>query len=446
MVHYLAENGFKVIIASRTLAKAQELAKGHQNIEPRQLDIESPDGLDRLAEIVPEVDGVVSMLPYLFHAAAAKVAIANKKHFFTTSYISPAIRALEESAKDAGVMLLNECGVDPGFDHMSALRVIHDVQAKGGKIVSFTSTTGGLPAPDPKFPPNPFGYKFSWAPRGVLLAGLNASRFLEEGVEISTKAGELFNHYRVETVPELNGGTVVEVLPNRDSIPYIQSYSIEGVNTMFRGTYRNRGWCPTLRVIISLGLCSLEERTFDADYTFAQLVREKLGESESDLRTALLAFVTSLGKASVENDFPDSDAANPDVVVSRIEWLGLLSDEKIPQGTKTTLDAVCHLMQTRMKYETGERDMILMRHTFVAEYEGGKRENISATLIDFGIEQGDSSMSRTVGLPLAVAIKLLYSGKIAFRSGVWAPVYPEIYNGILPELETLGIKIIESRN
>jgi len=92
------------------------------------------------------------------------------------------------------------------------------------------------------------------------LAGLNAARFLEEGVEISTKAGELFNHYRIETVPELNGGTVVEVLPNRDSLPYIQSYGIEGVNTMFRGTYRNRGWCPTLRVIISLGLCSLEVR------------------------------------------------------------------------------------------------------------------------------------------------------------------------------------------
>lgn len=444
LVKYLAEHGFKVILASRTLSKAEKLAKGRPNVEAVQLDIEAADGLQKLEELVPKADGVISMLPYLFHAAAAKVAIAHKKHFFTTSYVSPAIRALEESAKEAGVMLLNECGVDPGFDHMTALRVIHNIKSKGGKLVSFTSITGGLPAPENN--DNPFGYKFSWAPRGVLLAGLNASHFLENGKEVSTPAGELFNHYRTEFVPELNGGTEVEVIPNRDSYPYIDAYDIQGVTSMFRGTYRNKGWCPTIRNIIALGLLSTEERSFEG-YTFARLLREKIGnkaQESDDIRTALLKAIEP------KDDIPSEE------VVSKLEWLGVLSDEAIPSNIKTSLDVICFLMQRRLVYGPKEKDMILMRHTFKASYpqQGDSEayeEEIISTMIDLGIEnaQGgiDSSMSRTVALPLAIAIDLLYHGQTAFRPGVWTPIYPELYNPILDALESKeNIKMIEKVN
>ncbi len=198
-------------------------------------------------------------MPYAYHPTVARLCIKHRTHMVTTSYVKEAMAQLDGAARAAGVILLNEIGVDPGIDHMTAMRIVHGVQAKGGRVTKFVSWCGGLPAPEANT--NPFGYKFSWSPRGVLLAGKNSAHYLWDGEDVVIPGGELFDHYW--TVPVEVEGKVMDFdgYPNRDSLPYMQTYGIENPQTFFRGTLRYPGWCQTLRKIAELGL--LEETPLD---------------------------------------------------------------------------------------------------------------------------------------------------------------------------------------
>ncbi|MHA3964712.1 MAG: saccharopine dehydrogenase C-terminal domain-containing protein [Candidatus Thorarchaeota archaeon SMTZ1-45] len=417
-IQYLSDNGFHVIVASRTISKAERLIEGCKNAQAVAFNIAKDDEL--LEELTKKVDLVCSLLPYTFHVKAARVAIKHKTHFCTTSYISDEMKALEEDAKKAGILVLNECGVDPGIDHMSAMKIIDDVHTNDGKIVSFTSFTGGLPAPDANN--NPYGYKLSWSPRGVLLAGRNDAHFLRDGKEVKIPGSELFDNCELMEVP---GMGTFEGYPNRDSLSYIDIYSIPETKTMLRGTFRNVGWCGTLDKIADLGLLDIKERSLEG-MTYAALMRELTSTSDSDVKIAV---------AKACNIDPD------DQIINRLEWLGLFDEKQIPSATNTILDAVCNLFEEKLQYAPGERDMIVMHHEFIAEYPD-KKEKITSTLIDYGIPNGDSSMSRTVALPVAIASKMILDGKITL-TGVHRPIIPEIYAPILDELETLNIKMDE---
>jgi len=417
-IQYLSDNGFHVTVASRTINKAEHLIEGCNNTEAIAFDIAKDNEL--LEELTEKADLVCSLLPYTFHVKAAKVAIKHKTHFCTTSYISEEMKALEDDAKKAGVLLLNECGVDPGIDHMSAMKIIDEVHNNNGKIESFTSFTGGLPAPDANN--NPFGYKLSWSPRGVLLAGRNDAQFLRDGKEVRIPGPELFENYELMEVPDM--GTF-EGYPNRDSLSYIDIYNIHETKTMLRGTFRNVGWCGTLDKIADLGLLDIEERFLEG-MTYAHLMRELTSTSDSNVKSAVANF------CKIESTDP---------IISRLEWLGLFGDTQIPTGTNTTLDALCNLFEDKMQYAPGERDMLIMHHEFIVEYPD-KKQKITSTLIDYGIANGDSSMSRTVAFPVAIASKMILDGKITL-TGVHRPVIPEIYEPILKELKTLGIKMDE---
>ncbi|TFF87028.1 saccharopine dehydrogenase [Candidatus Thorarchaeota archaeon] len=419
-VQYLSDNDYHVTVASRTKSKAERLIHGCANAKAVRFDITKDD--DLLEKLVSDADLICSLLPYTFHVKAAKVAIHYGKHFCTTSYISDEMRNLDTPAKEAGVLLLNECGVDPGIDHMSAMKIIDDAHRNDGKIISFTSFTGGLPAPDAN--DNPFGYKLSWSPRGVLLAGRNDAHFLRDGREVTIPGKELFDNYEIMEVPGLGK---FEGYPNRDSMSYIQIYDIPETQTMLRGTYRNQGWCGTLKKIADLGLLSLEEESFEG-LTYSQMLRNTIGANEGNTR-ALVARQIGV------------DLDNP--ILDRLEWLGLFSDINIPEGLNTKLDALCHLFEEKMQYAPGERDMIVMRHEFIIQYPD-KKEKVTSTLIDYGIPDGDSSMSRTVALPVAIASRMILEGKIEI-TGVHRPILPEIYEPILDELERLGIEFEERR-
>jgi len=419
-IQYMLDHDYQVTVASRTVSKAMNLIGDHPNGEARAFDInrQSKD----LKELVKPVDLVVSLLPYTFHVQVARECLRYKVNMVTTSYVSDEMRTLDAQAKRVGIIILNECGVDPGQDHMSAMKIIHQAQAEGGKILEFTSFTGGLPAPEANT--NPFGYKLSWSPRGVLLAGHNSALYQKDGQHIQISSEELFNSCHVECVPELGD---FEGYPNRDSLQYIDIYGLQGIQTMLRGTLRYPGWCKTMYNIGQLGLLELEEETL-YDMTYARFLRKYLGlPASSDLKAEI---AERLG-------LPEDDA-----VIERYEWLGLFSNQDIPLDRGAPIDVLVSLFQEKLQYAPRERDMIVMQHQFTIEHTDHSREHIRSTLIDYGIPNGDSSMSRTVALPAAIASHLILTGNVELK-GVQIPILPELYEPILSELETLNIQFRE---
>ena len=406
-------------VASRTVSKARKLIDGHPNGEAVELDVADNDALESL---ISKCDLAISLLPCAHHLRVAELCITHGKHLVTTSYIQPAMRKLDRPARDAGVLLLNEAGLDPGIDHMSAMRVIHRVQGTGGKIVSFASYCGGLPAPEANM--NPFGYKFSWSPRGVLLAGRNPARFLRGGAVVEIPGDKLFdNHWSVQ----INGLGEFEGYPNRDSLPYLETYGIQDATGIFRGTLRYPGWCATLKKIVDLGFLDDTEMPASNELTWAQFTARLIGASgERPIREEAANFL-GMGANSPELD--------------RIAWLGLFDNEPVPEGTRSPLDALEAQMLGKMQYAPDERDMIILKHQFTVEYPD-RSEEITSTLIEYGIPGGDSAMARTVGLPAAIATRLILEEQIQL-AGVHVPVLPEIYEPILDELGNWGINFEE---
>lgn len=422
LVRYLLDvDTFFVTVASRTVEKAQALIGHATNGRALALNVKDEAALEAL---IADHDLSISLLPYVHHPKVAALCVKHRRHMVTTSYVKPEMQTLDADAKAANVILLNEIGVDPGIDHMSAMEVIHRIEEQGGRLTSFTSSTGGLPSPEANT--NPFGYKFSWAPRGVVLAGKNPARFLKDGQVIDVPGPELFSHHWQCTIV---GFGELEVYPNRDSMPYVETYGIPGVTSMFRGTLRYPGWCETMKAIVDMGWLDEAERDDIAGLTYRQLLARMIGSDGRALRSDL---ATSL--------HVDPDAE----VIQRLEWLGLLSEEPIPAADTTHLDVLASRMLARMTYAPGERDMLVMQHEFVVEY-ADRREKITSTMVDYGIPNGDSSMSRLVGLPAAIATRMILQGEIRL-AGVHVPMIPAIYRPVLAELADLGISFQESVN
>lgn len=420
LVRYLLDKGYDVTCASRTASKAEKLIDGHPHGHAYGLDLTDER---KVGEFVDNCDLAVSLVPYAFHPVVARLCIARRKHMVTTSYVSAAMQELDASARQAGVTILNEIGVDPGIDHMSAMRIIDDVRKRRGEIVAFKSYCGGLPAPEAN--DNPFGYKFSWAPRGVLLASRNGAQYIMDGRKVEIPPERLF---RAMHVLQVEGFGDFEAYPNRDSIGYIDVYGLQGIGTIFRGTLRNMGWCDTMFNYRKIGLLELEEVDVQG-MTYADFMRRLLGAAPGeDLRVA----------AARRMGVP-ADSLPP----WNLHWLGMFSDRRFKVEKISPLDALGDLMLEKLAYKPGERDLIVLYHDFRAVFPGGKQERIVSKLIDFGIPNGDSSMSRTVSLPAAIGVHLILEGKIGLR-GVLRPVTPEIYNPVLDELATLGIQCRES--
>lgn len=417
----LERDNVRVRIGDLEPDKAAALAGAHPRASAFGLDLRDERSLE---SEIGAADLVASLVPYAFHPMVARACLRRGKHMVTTSYVSEAMRALDGEARRAGLALINEVGLDPGLDHMEAMRLIHAAQADGGAVLGFTSFCGGLPAPEAN--DNPFGYKFSWSPRGVLLAGTNDARFLKDGREIRIPGGELFDHFEIQEIPGLGR---FEAYPNRDSLPYRDLYGIPGARTMFRGTYRYPGWCRTLKALASLGYLDREERPL-AGLSARDLTRALAGEAPG--AEARSAAASRLGIP------PESEE------LERMAWLGLFEERPLGLDKGSPLDVLERLMLARLQYRPGERDMIVLQHVLDVRTGRGDRERIVSTLIDYGRPGGDSSMSRTVGLPAAAAAGLLLDGRLASR-GVLVPVQPEIYGPILADLARRGIAFREER-
>lgn len=426
IVSYLLEKGYHVTVASRTFARAKKLVGDHFQGLAVAYDIETDPDRTELNKLVAQADLVVSFLPYIHHVSVAKASLAAGKPMVTTSYVSPAMRELDAAAKEAGLIILNEVGLDPGIDHMSAMQVIHRVQQAGGHIDGFMSYCGGLPAPEANN--NPFGYKFSWSPRGVLLAARNAAHYLRAGQEVNVAGRDLFKHYWPLDVAGLGE---FEAYPNRDSVPYKEIYGIEDVGTMYRGTLRNPGWCSTLDKMVQFGWLNEDKRPA-AGKSYAQYVRDMLPPEAANSGNIAADMAAYLGV--------DRDSA----VIQNMAWLGLF-DERPIEGVAAAispLDLLTTVMLARMQYAKGERDLIILVHHFDASYPDGRTEHLTSTLIAFGETDGHSAMARTVSLPAAIAVDLILRGEIT-ATGVQIPVTPDLYEPILAGLKELGIECVE---
>jgi len=419
--YLLGQKDLSVTVASRTVSKAEKLVKGHANGKAAAVDVENDQAL---AALIKEHDIVISLLPWIHHVKVANMCLEHGKDMVTTSYVSEGMKKLAPAVLEKGLIFLNEIGVDPGIDHMSAMKIIHAVQAEGGRVLHFHSYCGGLPAPEDN--DNPFGYKFSWSPRGVVLASRNSARFLENGKIVEIEGKNLFVNPKVE---EIEGLGKFEVYPNRDSVPYKEMYGLQDALTVIRGTYRNLGWCATLKKIVDLGLVDETPQPGLKGITYKKMVADLVGcPADSHVKEAT---AKKLG-------IPASSE-----IIKRLEWLGLFSDETVPD-VGNRLDVLSERMQQKLFFREGEKDMLILRHRFIVENKDKTQDLITSTLIDFGIPFGDSSMARTVSLPMAIGTRLIAEGRITLK-GVQTPVHPEIYKPVLAELETLNIKMVEKR-
>lgn len=421
VTYLLKQNDIFVTVASRTVSKAENLVKGFSNGKAIQLNVQDEENL---AGLIKNNDIIVSLLPWVNHQKVANLCITHEKHMATTSYVSEGMKELHDEAVKRNLLFLNEIGVDPGIDHMSAMKIIDDVYSEGGKILHFYSYCGGLPAPEDN--DNPFGYKFSWSPKGVVLASRNSAKFLENGELVEIEGKDLFLNYRPE---EIEGLGKFEVYPNRDSIPYKELYKLKDALTVMRGTYRNIGWCDTLKKIVDLGL--IDENPVEGlkGITFRKMMADLI--KEKDGADVVNKVAETLGLE------PDSD------ILKRLEWLGLFSEEQVPEFNNR-LDILSYLLEKKLVFKDGEKDMIILQHKFTVENADKSKDLITSTLIDYGEALKESSMARTVSLPLAIGVRFMAEGKFNL-TGVHIPITKQIYEPVLKELETLNIKMDERK-
>ncbi|EJT98283.1 hypothetical protein DACRYDRAFT_24735 [Dacryopinax primogenitus] len=418
----------ELTIGCRTLATAQALCANLSRATPVSVDATSPASLDPL---VASHDLVVSLIPYIHHADVIRSACRGKTNVVTTSYVSDAMRALEPEIKKAGIVVMNEIGLDPGIDHLYAIKTIDEVHAKGGKVTGFLSYCGGLPAPE--CCDNPLGYKFSWSSRGVLLALLNSAKYYFEGKLVQIPGRDLMSYAKPYFITP---AFAYVAYPNRDSSVFREFYHIPEAQSVIRGTLRYQGFPQFIKALVECGFLDQSEKDYlgrsAAPLPWNEVTMRALGakgSSEEDL----------IKQINVACEFESETERQR--IISGFRWIGLFSDEKVtPRGT--LLDTLCAALEKKMPYEKGERDLVILQHKFFVEWADGKTDIITSTLEDYGDPHGWSSMATLVGIPCGIAVQLVLDGVLA-TPGILAPYSKEICDPIREKLEQEGIRLIE---
>jgi len=374
---------------------------------------------DELAKMVKDVDLVVSMIPPSMHVIVAKACLKYGKNMVTTSYTSPEMKALDEEAKEAGIIILNEIGEDPGIDHMGAMQMINQANEEGGKIISLKSYGSGIPSFEHNN--NPYGYKFSWSPAGLIKAAQTPAVYIRNGQKIEVSGEDLLEH---SWLVEVEGLGTFETYPNRDSTNYLSDYGLEEVQDFYRGLLRHPGYCNSVQSMKDLNLLSEDESHDLEGVTYKQFTVSLIGADVND--DIKQAVANKLGLKT------SSD------IIKQLEWLGLFDDSVIPNRKGTNADVLLGLMQKKMVYAEHEKDMIILHNEAIVEFEN-RVEKRTATMKVEGRPFGHSAMSRAVSLPAAIASRLILEGTIRSK-GVLKPISEEIYKPVLAELIDNGYK------
>ncbi len=414
------ENNWKIRVGDVSLDIATKKIENHENGEAIKFDVF--DEQQRNEEI-ENTDIVISMLPARFHHLVAEKCVQSGKHMVTASYVSKEVQALHDEAVSKNLLLLNEIGVDPGIDHMSAMKVIDEIKAKGGELLAFKSSTGGLVAPE--FDNNPWNYKFTWNPRNVVVAGQSVAQYIDHGKYKYVPYNQLFK--RTERMSILDVGEF-EMYPNRDSLSYRKTYGLEDIPTLLRGTLRRPGYCAGWDIFVQLGAT-------DDTYTVA--------DSENlTYREFINSFLPYNVVDTIEQKLCDFLGINLNSeTMSRLKWLGIFDDTKIGLSNATPAQILQKLLEEKWALGAEDKDMIAMQHQFDYVLDG-KNKRITSSLVVRGKDQVHTAMSITVGIPVAIATKLFLNGVIK-QKGVIVPTMKDVYEPVLKELEEYGIVFIE---
>ena len=374
---------------------------------------------------IEQADIVVSMLPARLHQVVALACLKFGKSLLTASYVSDELNDLDAEVKAKGLLFLNEMGVDPGIDHMSAMRLIDRVKHEGHAITDFESFTGGLVAPESDN--NPWNYKFTWNPRNVVVAGQGGpAKFLQEGKYKYIPYNRLFR--RTEVIG-IEGFGKFEGYANRDSLKYIDKYNLQGVPTVYRGTLRRPGYCRAWDIFVQLGATDdtyFMENT--ENMTYKEFINSFLYYAEAAVRLKLYHYM---------HIDQDSD------IIDKLEYLELFSDKKIGLKRATPAQILEHILSEKWKMEPDDKDMVVMWHKLLYKKNGDSDPvKMTSSMVVLGEDSVHTAMSKTVGLPLAIATKMVMTGQIAL-TGVHIPNRKEIYEPVLNELENYGITFVE---
>ncbi|KAL0933585.1 saccharopine dehydrogenase [Colletotrichum truncatum] len=420
-------------IACRTLVSAKVLSRNQPRTTPISLDVTSSD-LDR---VIADHEVVVSLVPFIYHPTVVRSAIKGKTNVVTASYVSPEIRALENFAVEAGITIVNEVGVDPGVDHLYAVKTIGEVHEKGGKklmtsiqIKEFYSYCGGLPALEAAN--NPLRFKFSWSPRGALLSQCNSATFLQEGREVTISSKNLMASAQPYYV--MDGYSFV-AYPNRNSLPFREFYNIPEAQTIIRGSLRYKGNPELVKALFSLGWLNPEERSWlGSESTWAQLQQRTTG-AVSASEVDLISRVDELCSFS--------DLEERSAVLEGLRWIGLFSEENAPVKNNL-LDTLSSRLESLCSFRPGERDLVMLQHKFVVEWQDGKIDPITSTMELLGDPEGDHAMSKSVGITCGIATQLLLDGHPAIaKPGIVAPYTKELCDALRAKVEAENITLIE---
>jgi saccharopine dehydrogenase-like NADP-dependent oxidoreductase len=425
LIAYLLQKGgsrgWTITVGDISLAQATERITGFTNGEAIEFNIERKEESRR---IIQAHRLVVSLLPAHLHPSAASICLEEGKHFLTASYVSDEMKGFDEQAKQKNLLFLNECGLDPGIDHMSGMQVIDKIKSQGGVLTSFESFTGGLIAPDTD-PQNPWRYKFTWNPRNVVMAGQGTAKYLQEGQYKFIPYQRVFTRTTPVVVPGLGD---YEGYANRDSLKYLETYGLQGIKTMLRGTLRNKGFCSAWNILVQVGCC-------DDSYSM-----EGVGlMTHRDFLNSFLAYHPS--NSIEEKICKVFNLSLTGEEINKLRWSGFFSDELVGLPKGTPAQVLEHILNKRWKLKQGDKDLIVMWHRFRFLKDDVQKE-IQAHLIATGENEINTAMAKTVGLPLAIVTRLLLEGKIKAR-GVVIPVLKEIYVPVLEELQEFGIRLNE---
>lgn len=419
LIRYLLEQSekydWKVTIGDLDRNLAERRLNGHPNGKAVSINV---NDLDQLHSLIEGTDIVANLLSPIFQQSVVETCLHHSVPMVSVSYQSPLMQKLNDTAVRKGVLILNEMGLDPGLDHMSALRLVGEVRKKNGRILSFCSYGSGIPSPENTC--NPLKYVITWNPRNVVMSGQLGAQYYENG---NIKVVPPHKVFERTWQMDVDGIGMLEVYPNRDSLIYLDHFDLEYAHTMIRGTLRYPGFSETWNQVVRLGLPNEDLHIPNLkDKSWRDLVEIflPLSKSSIDLRGRLARYL---------------GISPTGAIMDRLEWLGLLSEEKIGINCSTAAEAMIHLLQKKLVLPADARDMVILLHRFEAEYpEENRQERIVSTFVYYGDYGGETAMSKTVGLPAAIAIKKILLGELTV-TGCHIPIIPEIYEPVLQELQ-----------